>query len=290
MQRRREYSGTVTVGSSTESRPWAWGSSGTTTFYTAWTDFLNSTIAAFLTECGVSASYTQKSGDSYKWLYIYGIPFFAYAGSSTPYTIILVPPFASSTYNGGWLFNNSSLIYRSGTTVTYNFGLNYAGKAESGFYLRAGYSSGGLYYISGSGIAVIPCTSVSNSADAVAWIKSYSTSSNAAWQANVMELTSGGLPVTSNYDQTVFNYVCGLSTKEVMKNDGKFPLVPMFFGKYKAKSAYLLPLNYGVPQSAGYTAENMTEFSVASRTFLNLSAYNGLVNSSALSFGILDVT
>lgn len=290
MQRRNEYSGTLTLGTAA-ARPVSWGNSGTVTMYASWADEMNDIIAAFLTSCGVPAAYEMRSGDSYKWLYIYNIPFFAYpAGTNANYSVYISPPMTSYDYYKAKLTAHSQIATISGSTLTYRFGLNFAGLAGNGFYLRAGYYNGSSYLISSSGIGVFPCKYAANDADATAWTVLYTSGSNGYWRYNVMELTSAGKPVTANFaENEANNFVCGLPTTEPMKRDGKFPLVNVMFGKYSAKGLYLLPLNYGVTDAKNYSVEDMTEFTVADRTFLNLNLNYLTSDHGGLAIGLLRV-
>lgn len=131
MQKSKTFSGSIGAYNTATSRPIYYGATSNSNISAIATDFFLGTIADFLaTDCGVDAAYEVRAGNSYKWLWIYGLPVFAYFAITATSITGALAPFGYSTNYTATPFGGSANIFDSYSSGNYNFTLYYYGNPD----------------------------------------------------------------------------------------------------------------------------------------------------------------
>lgn len=282
MQKSKTFVGSIGAYNTSTSRPYIYGLTSTDSMSIIATDFLCSTIADFLAnDCGVDAAYEVRSGDSNKWLWVYGMPFLPnikYNRTATATSIS--SPYGGSS-NACFLYNGSSTIFNSYSTGDYNFTLYYYGNPEDVcvLYIKGNYGT------SGTGRFCVLKTKnlVTGGSSVTALNQNSSSGIYAAYDLD----TSGALvwdsSIAANAYPKGYTNILNLQYPDASKNSGKLPLVNMVLGIHYCEHAFLTPNADMVP--AGVTIGTLVqpEFTVGDRTFINFANWGSAQNTNAIS-------
>lgn len=277
MQVSKSYSGNIASVGSATARQASYGADANITTYQNRVDFVNQTIADFLsTECGVDAAYEVRAGSSAKFLWIFGVPFLFANASATSYYFGFYGPFNATVLNTGSTSSTNtpnlySLFFPNNNSGTdYNFTLYFDGDPDAGFVLRIRIRTAAIS--NGFFFAFLKATNIINGKNAVVWKYSLKNSSEYfGYYANGIDINEDGTMDLDSFSPTpVDRYVPRLSSKAIDKtsNPGKFPLVPVLFGVWQAENIYQQPGNFGLPEALTTITETQAAIEIMGRKFI----------------------
>ena len=294
MQKIQAFSGEIESIGSTAARATCYPAVTSATLYASHTDFINTTIAAFLTSCGVSAAYTSKDGESnINWLWIEGIPFLFYETSaSTSYGTLYHPGVntAMYAYSGGKVFaaNNST---------AYNFRLGFAGDPNGSWYLRIGAYNSNSFNTTMT-FRFFNATNICTGRNAAFWFGGAPTITNGtlvvASCANLLTNNSwvygvDDLAQVSTLQLDTWNSHTGGTTKFSSWSPAQFPLIPVTCGPLVAKGAYKMIGSFGIAEPAALTVDSQTEVSIGNKRFIVTTPGNTTPGNTHALMGLLEV-
>lgn len=277
MQVSKSYEGTIASAGSASARQVSFGATGTVSNYQNRVDFVNQTIADFLRdECGVDTPYEVRDGSSYKFLWVYNIPFLFSPGSSSAYYFGFYGPYSATALNQGSNSTSNgtsgilngvsgySLFFANSASATaYKFTLYFDGDPAKGFILRvkcqtAAISSGFLF-----GFA--KAANMLNGKNSVVW--KYGAGSM-YW--NGIDLNEDGTMDADSFSAANVRIDQMLFSKDVNHTSsiGKLPLVPINVGIWKTKNIYKRPLGFGLPDPHTTATESQVAVEISGRKFL----------------------
>lgn len=308
MQVSKLYEGNIANIGTASARQVSYGVSTTVSVYQNRVDLVNQTVADFLHNvCGVDAAYEARAGSSYKFLWIYNVPFLFCNSSSTIYYFAFYGPLYATALNPGTNSNsgtssgvssglvaNSLFFPNNNSGTNYKFTLYFDGDPEKGFALRIK----GLTYANisnGFYFTFAKAKNILSGRDAVIWKYGGAVSGSAGQYVNGVDLDENGEMVESSFSNNYINYYPTLFTKEPNKTDnpGKFPLVPMLFGAWKPENIYQRPSGFDLPAPVATTEEIQAAISIAGRKFIVTSQELSpakVMSSNYMNLGLLEVT
>lgn len=238
MQKSKTFVGSIGAYNTGISRPATYGiTSATSNVSEAATDFILGTIASFLAnDCGVDAAYEVRTGNSYKWLWIYGMPLFAYILTTSTGLTGGWAPYAYN-YNGVIPFGGSTVIFSSYTTGDYNFTLYYYGNPSDVcvLWVKNNLSTAA----STARICVLKTKNMITGGSSATAASQYS---NPGTYASYDLDKNGALvwdPSISQYSYPKgFSNIMNLQYTDAAKNSGKLPLANMTFGIHYCQHAF----------------------------------------------------
>lgn len=282
MQKSQLFSGTVSSLGSKVSRLASYGGSYSLSEYTGRTDWLNQTIADFLTSCGVNAKYEVRAGDAAKWLWINDVPFL-FINNTTNNTCFIAPK--DTSYTLRW----SGKLFTDTTTGAYNFTLIFAGSPNTGFILRIKFN--GTTAINNMPLIMMFGKNVANDHGVVAWSADTSTAGTSLGQTVEGIEVADGVPVLDIFqpNSQVYSYPGMVAVAGVRGISPKYPLIPFFVGPWQMNGIFLHITGYNLPEAAIITQQAQTEMTLGSRTFLVLSPETTM-SGTFIGFGLWEVT
>lgn len=293
MQVRKVYSGALEDVTETVTRPYSFGMTATMQLNAAKTEFINQTIADFLSQdCGVDAAYEDRGSSGQKWLWIFGCPFlFTDPASTSNHKVGLYGPFSTVSLTENFSFELFS-------NKNYYAAFQFAGNPSTGFSLFAyGYNSSHLR----SGFKVVKATNILNGRNALFYAlgdqQTYSTSSGSqpappimVANARCVDFDETGAPVKESIG-TGMPYMPFIDTTAGMysANSGKIPLVPIRVNLWELTGCYCSPRNWGLPSPYEVTAQLQVEFEIGGRRFISTTPNSGSL-TNYINLGLIEVT
>lgn len=305
MQISKEYAGNIDAVGSSSARQVSYGATGTVTTYQNRVDFVNQTIADFLSEeCGVDAAYEVRTGSDVKFLWIFGVSFLFSPASSSNYHFGFFGPFNENALNPGALNNSNgttsgsvnyhlssySKLFPSNTTGTdYNFTLYFDGDPGKGFVLRIKIGTSNIS--NGFFFAFMKAKNIINGKNAVVWKygNGGDSYSSGHW-VNGIDINADGTMDQNSSSTTAISayYPCLLSrTVDKTSNLGKMPLVPVQFGIYEAVNMYQRPIGFDLPIAMTTVTETQAVIEVSGRKFLVTCSDNS--DYTCINLGLIEV-
>lgn len=294
MQVRKIYSGALEDVTETVTRPYSFGMTATMQLNAAKTDFINQTIADFLSQdCGVDAAYEDRGSSGQKWLWIFGCPFlFTDPASTSNHKVGIYGPFSTTS-----LTENIS-SFEIFSSKNYSAVFQFAGNPSTGFSLFAyGYNDRQLNY----GFKVVKATNILNGRNALFYAlgdqQTYSTSSSSQPAPPVMvagascvDFDETGAPdkASIGVDMPYMPYI-DTTAGMYSANSGKIPLVPIRVNLWELTGCYCYPRNWGVPVPFNAATQLQAEFEIGGRRFISTTPNSGSL-SNYINLGLIEVT
>lgn len=282
MQITKAFSGTLDDVGSTSSRQYSFGHASTLTGYWNRIDFINQTIADFLSrDCGVDAVYEARQGNDNKFLWINGVPFLYYSLSSNERWVI-APPF------GGATSSTSSYValFGGNNSGTYSFSLVFTGNPKGAFSLRfKGYNATSV--TSSSMARYIKAKNLLTGGNSAVWVFDSGTANFG--NCNGVDLNEDGTLKEDSFSTAIITYLPSISAKLVNKTSGggHFPLVPLLFGIWRPLGVYCHIRGFELPAAMTAGTENQTEIEISGRRFVNTTPES--LTSGYINIGLIEV-
>jgi len=271
MQVTRAFSGTLSDVGKTSNRQISWGVTGLVTGYQNKVDFINQTIADFLkNDCGVDAVYEVREGSTYKFLWIYGVPFLLSPASASANNFAFYGPLYATALNSGSTSSGSSLstFFSAYSAGNYSFSLLFTGNPQTGFALRIRpYNTVSISY--SFCFKFFKAKNLFNGANSVMWTASAPTSDYYI-SANGIDLLEDGSINKDSFSTALVHCQIILPTKAVVKqsNPGKLPLVPLISGVWEVQGIYQRPFGFDLPTASQASSETQVEIELSGRKFI----------------------
>lgn len=273
MQRSKHVTLSITLGSTT-ARKTKWGDTTTATMYASQNDALNTAIATFLKECGVTNAayeYRTANGDASteKWLYINNIPFFFYHIYSAT---------AASNYFGvsgpNYKYQVSSAYYpwSAANSATADFYLFFCGDPNSSWALRLS-ANGATAPTTATTFRYLKATNMCTNATGAIYfagnqtvtLGGYVTGGHCCLSGTAVDKNS--VPDYGTTTQTTNDYInvhTGGHVKEYMMANSKMPLIPITAGVMQADGAYKMITGMNLSACQATSVATQTEQTVGS--------------------------
>ena len=284
MQKSKTFSGSIGAYNTATSRPTVYGLTANTSGVSAIaTDFLLGTIADFLAnDCGVDAAYEVRSGNAYKWLWVYGLPVFTYFQTTSTGPTTVMGPFGYNYNTTAYPLGGSVSLFETYSNGNYNFTLYYYGNPDDVCVL---YVKNNLSTSVGTlRLCVLKTKNMITGGNSVTAVSQYQNSG----AYNSYDLDENGALVWDNSISQFayakgFSNIINLQYTDATKNAGKLPLVNMTFGIHYCEHAFLTPNSDMVPVGVTIGTLVQPEFTVGGRTFINFANWGSANNTNAIN-------
>lgn len=318
MQKVKWINGTSRDGAT--SRVLSYGTTTKTSVARYMTDDVNQAIADFLhDDCGVDAVYEARgeSTDSFLWIWNVPILYSINASDSVP---TLWGPFNSTNAIG----SVTGAQVPMGTYPSYDFSVIFVGNPKTAFSIRIRKEQTGtipgqlaisfmkardiitgkesVLFITSSSATISSTSSSTFSNVALAFAgASTSTSTVASMCCRsaifAVEFDDQNLPVkeTSNVmgDTYAAQINIPITDQDILRNDGKFPLIKFQVGTREVDGVYFVPYKLIAVDSLGANnSEAQTEIEIDGRRFIHtsLNSLGSTTSSSKLNLPLIEVT